>query len=287
VAVEAQTSAERERLLDVVSRLTREDPTFTYHHDADTAQLILSGMGELHLEILRNRMQREFSVKARFGRPRVSYRETVVARGEGVGEFDRRIGEAQVTGQARIEVLARPRELGTRGWPAVEVELTGRAAQLPPPLQRLARESLADVCSAGGPSGYPVLDVRVRVLDVVLSDAPDRSVPLLAALTMAVRKAFADARMMLLEPVMRLEVRVPEEFVGPVIKDLGTRRAEIRETLPVPPVALVRALVPLAELFGYSTQVRSLTQGRGSFSMEPYDYQPVSEQVARRDDAFV
>ena len=284
VAVEAQTSAERERLLEVVSRLTREDPTFTYHHDADTAQLILSGMGELHLEILRNRMQREFNVSARFGRPRVSYRETVVTRGEGAGEFDRRIGEAQVTGQARVEVLPRPREAGTRGLPPVEVELAGRAAQLPPPLQRLARESLADVCSAGGPSGYPVLDVRARVLDVVLSDAPDRSAPLLGALTMAVRKAFADARMMLLEPVMRLEVRVPEEFVGNVIKDLGTRRAEIRETVPIPPVSLVRAFVPLAELFGYSTQVRSLTQGRGSFTMEPYDYQPVPEQVARREE---
>jgi len=243
-------------------------------------------MGELHLEILRNRMQREFNVSARFGRPRVSYRETVAAPGQGVGEFDRRIGETQVTGHARIEVLARPREPGTRGVQPVEVELAGSGALLPPALQRIARDSLVDVCSAGGPSGYPVIDVRVRVLDVKLSDAPDRSVPLLAALTMALRKAFATARMLLLEPVMRLEVRAPEESVGTVIKDLGTRRAEIRETAASPPFTLVRAFVPLAELFGYSTQMRSLTQGRGSFAMEPYDYQPVPEQVAAQEDAF-
>ena len=286
VAVEAQTSAERERLLAVVGRLTREDPTFTYHTDPETAQLILSGMGELHLEILRNRMQREFNVSARFGRPRVSYRETVAAPGEGVGEFDRRIGEVQVTGHARLEVRGRPREPATRGMVPVEVELAGTAATLPPQLQRIARDALVDVCSAGGPNGYPVIDVRIRVLEVKLSDAPDRSVPLLASLTMALRKAFSTARMLLLEPVMRLEVRAPEESVGTVIKDLGTRRSEIHETAASPPFTLVRAYVPLAELFGYSTQVRSLTQGRGSFSMEPYDYQPVPEQVAANEDAF-
>jgi elongation factor G len=129
-----------------------------------------------------------------------------------------------------------------------------------------------------------MMDVRVRVLSVALSDAPEPAVPLLAAVTLAMRRAFAAAGTALLEPVMRLDVRTPEEFVGSVIKDLGTRRAEIRETTLARPFAVVRALVPLAEMFGYSTQVRSLTQGRGSFSMEPFDYQPVPERVADRQD---
>jgi elongation factor G len=284
VAVEAQTSAERERLLDVVSRLTREDPTFAYHTDEETGELILSGMGELHLEVIRNRMQREFNVRARFGRPRVSYRETVLGAGRAVGEFDRRIGDAQVSGRAEIEVGIRQRAPGVRGAPPVELELAGNLLALPQELQRITREGVLSACSGGGPRGYPMMDVRVRVVSVTLSEAPDPSVPLMASVTLAMRHAFAAAGTVLLEPVMRLDVRTPEEFVGSVIKDLGTRRAEIRETALARPFALVRALVPLAEMFGYSTQVRSLTQGRGSFSMEPFDYQPVPERVAERQE---
>jgi elongation factor G len=284
VAVEAQTSADRERLLEVVSRLTREDPTFAYHTNEETGELILSGMGELHLEVVRNRMQREFNVRARFGRPRVSYRETVLRTGRAVGDFDRRIGDAQVTGRAEVEVAVRPRPPGIRGAPPVELELAGTVLGLSQDLQRITREAVLSACSGGGPRGYPMMDVRARVLSVALSDAPDPSVPLLAAVTLAMRRAFAAAGTALLEPVMRLDVRAPEESVGSVIKDLGARRAEIRETALAGPFALVRALVPLAEMFGYSTQVRSLTQGRGSFSMEPFDYQPVPERVADRQD---
>jgi elongation factor G len=282
VAVEPQTSADRDRLLEVVSRLVREDPTFTYHTDEETGQLILSGMGELHLEILGNRMQREFNVHARFGRPRVAYRETVAERGEGVGEFDRRIGDMQVSARATVEIAPRARPPGTRGWPPVEVGIATGAVSVSPALQQAARQVLFDVCSAGGPNGYPVVDLSARILQMFLSDAPDPSVPLLASLTMAMRRAFAETRMLLLEPVMRLEVRAPHECLGAVVRDLGARRAEIRETAHAGPMASLRALVPLAEMFGYSTQVRSLTQGRGSFSMEPFDYQPVPEHVASR-----
>jgi elongation factor G len=287
VAVEPQTSADRDRLLEVATRLTREDPTFTYHTDDETGQLILSGMGELHLEILANRMQREFNVRARFGRPRVAYRETAAEPGHGVGEFDRRMGDVQVTARAVVEIAPRPRPPGARGWPPVEITLAAEITQLPAALQQAARRVLADVCTAGGPNGYPVVDLSARVVQLQLSDAPDPSIPLLAALTMAMRRAFARTRMSLLEPVMRLEVRTPEEFLGNVVRDLSTRRAEIRETGLQGRVAAVRALVPLAEMFGYSTQVRSLTQGRGSFAMEPYDYHPVPEEVANRQGSLV
>ncbi len=282
VAVEARTSADRDKLLEVVSRLTREDPTFTFHTDEETGQLILSGMGELHLEVLRNRMQREFNVAARFGRPRVSYRETVLGTGRGTGHFDKRVGDVQVSARATVEVAPRPRTPGERGVAPVETELAGPALLLPPALQREAHEILLGGCSAGGGYGYPVVDVKARVLDVQLGEPPDPMVPLLASVTMALRQAFTDARSVVLEPVMRLEVRVPEEFLGTVVKDLGARRAEIRETNLVGAFAVIRGFVPLAEMFGYSTQIRSLTQGRGSFSLEPFDYQPVPDHIAEK-----
>lgn len=283
VAVEPQTSADRDRLLEVAGRLAREDPTFTYHTDAETGQLILSGMGELHLEVLQQRMQREFNVHARFGRPRVSYRETVAGEGVGRGEFDRRIGEAQVTARAVLRVVPRPRVPGVRGGPPVEISLTGSAAALPPLMRDAIRQALADACTAGGPRGFPVVDVRAELAEVTVSDAPDPMVPLLASVTMALRRALAAATTVMLEPVMRLDVRVPEEFLGAVVKDLSTRRAEIRETGLLGRDTVVRALVPLAEMFGYSTDLRSISQGRGSFSMEPFDYQPVPDHVAARN----
>ena len=276
VAVEAQTSAERDRLLDIVARLIREDPTFTYHTNEETGELILSGMGELHLEIMQNRMEHKFNITARFGRPRVTYRETVSGPGSGTGEFDKRIGDTQVKARAVVEVTPRVRPAGEHGWPPVEIELAGRARSLPAQLRREAEEIIATTCLSGGASGYPVVDLKVRVLDVRLNDPPDPAIPLRASLSLALRRAFVAAGMVLLEPVMRLEVRVPETCLGVIVKDLGARRAEICETTLLNTGAVLRAFVPLAQMFGYSTDVRSLTQGRGSYSMEPFDYQPVT-----------
>jgi len=276
VAVEARTSADRERLLEVVLRLAREDPTFEHHTDEETGQLILSGMGELHLEILQNRMRRQFNVAARFGKPRVTYRETVCGPGAGTGEFDKRIGDVRVTGRAAVEVVPRPRPAGDRDWPPVEIEIALGEASLPAALQQEAREVVANVCMGGGADGYPMVDLRTTVREISMNEPPDPMVPLRASLTMALRQAFAASGTMLLEPVMSLEVRAPEPFLGSVVRDLGARRADIRETSISGTLSLVRAFVPLASMFGYSTDLRSLTQGQGSFSMEPFDYMPVS-----------
>ncbi len=283
VAVEARTNAERERLLEVVARMTREDPTFRFHTDAETGQLLLSGMGELHLDVIRNRMQREFNVAARFGRPRVSYRETVGSPGRGEGAFEKRVGEAMIHATARVLVEPRPREAGDLGRAPVEVEMAGSAKLLPAPLQAEAADILRSGLEAGGAYGYPVVDVKATLEAVQLGDAADPLLPLGASISTALRHALADAATVVLEPVMKFEVRVPEDFLGVVVKDLGARRAEIRDTGLVGPVALVRGLVPLSAMFGYSTDVRSLTQGRGSFSLEPFDYQPVPEHIAARD----
>jgi elongation factor G len=279
MAVETQTSADRDKLYEVVNRLLREDPTMTVSTDEETGQMILSGMGELHLEVTRNRMQREFNVAAFFGRPRVSYRETITARGVGKGEFEKRISDVLVSGKASVEILPRPRTPGDRSLPPVEVDLSRISKVLTSSLEREAQDILLRGCNSGGAHGYPVVDVKICVLDFRHNDPPDPMVPLLGTLTLALREAIAQAQTIVLEPVMSLEVRVPDDCLGGIMKDLGSRRTEIRETELLSGAAVVRGLVPLAEMFGYSTQMRSITQGRGSFSMEPYDYQPAKSWV--------
>jgi elongation factor G len=279
MAVETQTSSDRDRLCEIVNRLLREDPTLSVATDEETGQMILSGMGELHLEVTRNRMQREFNVAAFFGRPRVSYRETIVSRAVGKGEFEKRIGDVLVTGRAAVEVLPRPRAMGDRSLPPVEVDLSRVSRQLTSSLEREAGEILLRGCDSGGSHGYPVVDLTVRVLDFRHNDPPDPAVPLMGTLTLALRDAIAQAQTIVLEPVMNLEVRAPDDGLGSIMKDLSSRRTEIRETELLGGIAVVRGLVPLAEMFGYSTQIRSLTQGRGSFSMEPFDYQPAKSWV--------
>jgi len=276
MAVETQTSAERDRLFEAVGRMLREDPTLASHSDADTGELILAGMGELHLEVTRNRLQREFGIAARFSRPRVSYRETVAQAAVGRGDFDKRIGDVQVTGRASVEVAPRPRQSGDRTMPPAEIDLSSVSRTLPAALLREAQNLLLRNCNSGGAKGYPLMDVTVRLLDVRTNDPPDPSVPMLASITMAMREALTQAGTLVLEPVMSLEVRAPEDCLGAVLKDLNARRAEIRQTDLMGGVAVIRGFVALKEMFGYSTQVRSLTQGRGSFSMEPYDYQPAT-----------
>jgi elongation factor G len=279
MAVETQTSADRDRLYEIVSRLLREDPTLSVATDEETGQMILSGMGELHLEVTRNRMEREFNVAAFFGRPRVSYRETVMMRGIGKGEFEKRISDVLVSGRAAVEVLPRPRHPGDRSLPPVEVDISPISRVLTAALDREAQEILLRGCNSGGSHGFPIVDVKVRVMEFRHNDPPDPAVPLLGTLTLALRNAIAQAQTIVLEPVMTLEVRTPDDCLGGIMKDLGSRRTEIQETELLAGFAVVRGLVPLAEMFGYSTQMRSLTQGRGSFSMEPFDYQPTKSWV--------
>lgn len=283
VAVEARTSAERDKLLQLVERLSREDPTFTSHTDPETGQLILSGMGELHLEVIQKRMERDFNVSARFGRPRVSYRETIVESGRGDATFDKVLGEARVFARAVVEVEPRPRDPEGPVVPPVEVEVAGAVSGLSAELQAEALDLLRSGCLAGGTMGYPMMDVRARLERIEIGECADPLVPLGAAISLALHDAFAHSGTSLLEPIMKLEARVPEDGLGAVVKDLGSRRAEIQETGLIGNLAFVRGTVPLSEMFGYSTSLRSKTQGRGSFSLELYDYRVVPERVLRQD----
>jgi len=274
MAVEIGAAADRDRLSESVNRLLREDPTLEVHADEETGRMILSGMGELHLEVTRNRLEKEFRIPAYFGKPRASYREAPLERGTGRGEFDKRIGDAQVKGVAVVEVAPRPRAPGDHSLEPVEVDISRVEKTLTAAWAREAREALVSGCSNGGEHGHPLVDVRVSLLDFRHNDPPDVLIPLLGTLSRALREAIAQARTVVLEPVMNLEVRAPEEFMGPLIKDLGARRVEIRSTDMAKGGAVICGLAPLAEMFGYSTRMRSLTQGRGSFSMEPFDYLP-------------
>jgi elongation factor G len=279
MAVETQAATDRDRLFEIVNRLLREDPTLSVSTDEETGQMILSGMGELHLEVTRNRMQREFNIPAFFGRPRVSYRETVTMRGVGKGEFDKRISDVPVSGKAVLEILPRHRVMGDQSLPPVEVDISRIERFLTPALQREAVAVLERGCNSSGSHGYPVVDVKINVLEFRHNDPPDISIPLLGTLTMALRDAIYQAQTIVLEPVMSLEVRAPEDCIGALMKDLGARRVEIRETDLQGRVSVIRGLAPLAEMFGYSTQMRSLTQGRAGFSMEPFDYQPAKTWI--------
>jgi len=274
MAVEIRATTDRDRLSESVNRLLREDPTLSVHTDEETGRMILSGMGELHLEVTRNRLEREFRIPAYFGRPRASYRETPTERGAGRGEFDKRIGDAQVKGIAVVEVLPRPRTPGDRSAEPVEVDISRVEKTLTTACAREAREALVRGCSAGGAHGHPVVDIKVNLLEFRHNDPPDVLIPLLGTLSHALREAIKQAGTIVLEPVMNLEVRAPEECMGALIKDLGARRVEIRSTDIKSGGAVIYGLAPLAEMFGYSTRMRSLTQGRGTFSMEPFDYLP-------------
>jgi elongation factor G len=276
MAVEIGAAADRDRLSETINRLLREDPTLSVHTDEETGRMILSGMGELHLDVTRNRLEREFRIPAYFGRPRASYRERPLERGVGRGEFDKRIGDALVKGLAVVEVLPRPRTPGDHTVEPVEIDISRVEKMLTTALEREARATLVGGCSAGGAHGYPVVDLRINVLEFRHNDPPDVQVPLLGTLTRALREALVQARTIVLEPIMSLEVRAPEDCMGALMKDLGARRVEIRSTDIKNGGAIICGLAPLAEMFGYSTRMRSLTQGRGSFSMTPFDYQPAA-----------
>ncbi len=269
VAVEARNATERDRLLDALRRIGREDPTLQQHLDPETGQVILSGMGELHIEITKNRLEREFKVKASFGTPRVSYRETVAATVEGEDEFHRIVAGA--THRARVRVRLEP--IG--GFAAPEIESRVNPASLPPALMPVLLDTLTGAATGGGTHGYPVVGVRVTALDAEVGDQAQPEPALAAAAAAAFRKALESGGVVVLEPYMKIEIRTPEDHLGAVVRHLGGRRASVEETAVVRQGRLVHAVAPLAELFGYSTALRSLTQGRASFSMEPLDYRPL------------
>ena len=276
MAVEPKARADRDKLDASMKQLAAEDPTCVVRTDAETGQTILSGMGELHLEILIDRLRRDFKVDVNVGRPMVSYYETVVSNGVETFLYDRELGGRRHCAQVTVEVA--PRERGS----GYVVEIIPAVRRKLPDETRVAdlEHGLTDGILTGVLARYPMTDIVARVTDVAIADdefATD--VALRTAAVMGFREAAKAAAPELLEPIMSLEIATPPDYVGEIIGDINGRRGQICELTMRGDTQIVRAKVPLAELFGYSTAIRSLSRGRASYTMEPSEFAVVSRTV--------
>lgn len=271
VAIEPKTKADEDRISEVLRRLAEEDPTFKTSVDAETGQTIISGMGELHLEVIVERLLREFKVNANVGRPQVSYKETVKGVGRGEGNFIKQSGGRGQYGHVVLQVSPLVQGEGFRFVDAISGGVIPK--QFIPAVEAGVREALG----AGIQAGYPVVDLEVKLVGGSFHEVDSTEVAFKVAASMAFKEALSKADPILLEPIMELEVVVPEEFTGEVIGDLNARRGRITGLEEGRGIRSLRGHVPLAETFGYATDLRSLTQGRGTFSMQFSHYEEVPE----------
>ncbi|MDP2629899.1 MAG: elongation factor G [Candidatus Uhrbacteria bacterium] len=273
VAIEPKTKVDQEKMGIALSKLQEEDPTFRVRTDEETLQTIISGMGELHLEIIVDRMKREFKVEANVGKPQVAYKETIRTVAEAEGKYIRQSGGRGQYGHCWLRV--EPLESG-KGFEFNE-EIKGGAIpkEFIAPIQKGVKESL----TRGVLAGYPIIDVKVTVYDGSFHDVDSSEAAFKIAGSMAFQEGCRQAHPVMLEPVMKVEVVTPEQFMGEVIGDLNSKRGQIQEMSERGGVKVVDAMVPLAEMFGYATQLRSLTQGRASYSMEFSSYCEVPRNV--------
>ena len=275
VAVEPSTKVDQDRLSDALKKLSDEDPTFVVTVNDETGQTIISGMGELHLEVLVDRMRREFSVAAQVGMPRVSYREALTATREVEGRFVRQTGGHGQFGHVVLELS--PLEQG--GGIVFENKITRGAIprEFIPAVEKGVREALDN----GPIAGYPLVDLKVSLVDGSFHQVDSSEMAFRSAGMLAIREGAPKCSPVLLEPIADLEVVTPSEYLGDVIGDLGTRRAQIQNIEEQDGLQSVRALVPLGETFSYTTALRSLSQGRASFSMEFKYYEQVPEHIVK------
>ncbi len=275
-SVEPESSADKQKLVDTLSLLRREDPTFHWRVDPETGQTLISGMGLLHLEIKQNRMERDFRLKVRVGRPYVSYRETIRQPVEVEGECVKQAGTAGLFAKVTASLEPhRPQE----DEPAVIISSRLKPDVLLPAYVNAAEQGIRGALQSGE-LGFPIINVRVTIVKGQMDLQMSNEMAFQVAGQDAVHKALRD-NMVLLEPVMRLEVAMPEEYLGPVNADLQARRAEIEQLFTRGKLRVIEALVPLARMFDYSDKIRSLTQGRASWTMEPHSYAPAPEDTLR------
>ncbi|MBD2652225.1 elongation factor G [Synechocystis sp. FACHB-383] len=274
VAVEPKTKQDMDKLSKALQSLSEEDPTFRVSVDPETNQTVIAGMGELHLEILVDRMLREFKVEANVGAPQVAYRETIRKAVQAEGKFIRQSGGKGQYGHVVIEV--EPTEPGT-GFEFVSKIVGGI---IPKEYIAPSEQGMKEACASGVLAGYPVIDLKATLVDGSFHDVDSSEMAFKIAGSMAIREAVNQADPVLLEPVMKVEIEVPDDFMGNVIGDLNARRGHIEGQETEQGIAKVAASVPLAEMFGYATDIRSKTQGRGIFSMEFSHYAEVPRNVA-------
>ncbi len=276
MAIEPRSIADRDRLIDALEKMARDDPTFRWKSDRETGQLVVSGMGELHLEVIKNLLLREFKVDARVGKPRVAYRQTIRSAQEGESIFERQIGGKQHFARVRVRIEPDP----DAEVPVVKNEVTKVDVPLEfhPPLI----EGVTGAVESGGDLGFPIIKIRVTIVEAEFRQNEGSPIAFTTAGAEAFARALEKEEPRILEPVMRFEVQVPDEYYGGVVNDFNQRRAIVQETDLQGDLRILRGTVPLAEVFGYTTILRSLTQGRGTISLEPESYAPVPVEVEER-----
>jgi len=274
VAIEPKTKADQDKLSEVLSRLLNEDPTFQVNINEETGQTIISGMGELHLEILVDRMTREFGVSANVGKPQVAYKETITIPTEAEGKFIRQTGGKGQYGWVKIRLEPLPRGGG------FIFENGIKGAIMPKEFIPAVEEGIREALQNGVVAGYPMMDIKVVLIDGKYHEVDSTDISFKIAGSIALQEAALKGSPVLLEPVMDVEVTVPEEYMGEVIGDLNTRRGNIEGICPKGDTKAIRVSVPLAEMFGYATRLRSLSQGRAVFTMEFDHYEKVPENIS-------
>jgi elongation factor G len=275
VAVEPKTKADQDKMGIALSKLAEEDPTFRVHTDAETSQTIISGMGELHLEIIVDRMMREFKVEANVGRPQVAYRETIKKRVDKVeGKFIRQSGGKGQYGHVVINAM--PAETG-QGY-IFEDKIVGGV--IPREFIKPVEAGIKEALENGVLAGYPMVDVKVELVFGSYHDVDSSEMAFKIAGSMAIKEAARAAHPIILEPMMKVEVVSPDQFMGDVLGDLSSRRGKIGGMTQRGEAQVIGATVPLSEMFGYSTRLRSMTQGRAVYSMEFSHYEEVPKAKA-------
>ena len=275
VAIEPKTKADQDKLGMALVKLSEEDPTFIVHTDSETGQTIISGMGELHLEVLVDRMKREFKVEANIGRPQVAYRETVRSAVSKVdGKFVRQTGGRGQYGHVVINL--EPRKVG-KGF-VFENKIVGGV--VPREYIGAVEAGVKEALENGVLAGYPVVDVKVELIDGSYHEVDSSEIAFRIAGSMAVKEAAKRAKPVLLEPVMDVEVVTPSDYMGDVMGDLGSRRGKVGGMIQRGEAQVIGASVPLGEMFGYSTTLRSMSQGRAVYSMQFSHYEPVPKSKA-------
>jgi elongation factor G len=275
IAVEPKTKADQEKMGVALQRLAEEDPTFRVETDEETNQVLISGMGELHLDIIVDRMRREFGVEANVGNPQVSYRETITKTAEGEYKYAKQSGGRGQYGHCTLRIMQQD-DL-TKGFEFLD-EVKGGVIprEYIPAIEKGVKEALL----AGGVAGYPMVNIKVAVTDGSYHEVDSSEIAFKMAAIFAFREACAKAGAVLLEPIMKVEVSTPEDYMGNIIGDLNAKRGQIEEMIDRPNnIKVVRAKVPLAEMFGYSTSLRSMSQGRANYVMEFSHYNDVPRNI--------
>jgi len=277
VAVEPKSKADQDKLSEALIKLAEEDPTFQVNYDDQTGQTTIAGMGELHLDIIIDRLKREFRVQCNVGRPQVAYRETITRPTKVEGRFVRQSGGRGQYGHVWLEL--EPNDAGA----GVEFEEKIVGGVVPREYFKAVERGVREAAEGGVLAGYPVVDVKVRLVDGSYHEVDSSEMAFKIAASMGFKEGVRKARPILLEPTMRVEAIVPEEYVGDVVGDFSSRRGDISGMEPRGSnVQAITALVPLSEMFGYATRLRSMTSGRGTFSMEFEKYAPVSSSIAEK-----